>query len=171
MPPPAAAAAADGSPALPFLSAAAQPQPFTPTPAEGWWGSKMFASAGRLEGMEEEEQQQQDAAAAEGSGKRKRTAFNEDTQADLYNRLQAAQRQGKRGMGKAAVKIAGAFTSGGRRAAGWARGWLRAARAGPRVVASRAMVQAPAPLMEAGVRARCPPAPRIPAPALDRASL
>jgi len=83
-------------------------EPFTPTPISGWWGAKMFASAGRLEGTEEEVEQKGQKAAADGEkpGKQ-RAAFDEDMQAALYNKLQAAQRQGKRGMGKAAVKIAG----------------------------------------------------------------
>jgi hypothetical protein len=68
----------------------------------------MFTSAGRLEGMDEEEAAAQEQRLKDGAGKGKaRAAFDEDTQANLYNRLQAAQRQGKRGMGKAAVKIAG----------------------------------------------------------------
>lgn len=77
----------------------------------------MFRSAGRMGGMEEEEEEAAaaDAAAAAAPGGKKRqltkgrAEFNEDDQAALYNKLQAAQRQGKRGMGKAEVKIAGAW--------------------------------------------------------------
>jgi hypothetical protein len=86
----------------------------------------MFRSAGRLEGMDEEADADADggergaaAAAAAAAGgepaaarkKARRAAFDEDDQAALYNRLQAAQRQGRRGMGKAEVKISGAPTS------------------------------------------------------------
>ncbi|GBF93587.1 hypothetical protein Rsub_06307 [Raphidocelis subcapitata] len=82
-------------------------EPFVPTPATGWWGAKTFSSAGRLEGMEDEQPQQQAEAGAAPPSKA-RAAFDEDTQAALYNKLQAAQRQGKRGLaGRGEIKIAG----------------------------------------------------------------
>jgi hypothetical protein len=68
---------------------------FKPTPSSGWWGAKMFASAGLLEGLEQEQEQ------------RKRTTFDEDMQAKVYMAAHDAQRQGKRGIGKRAIKIAG----------------------------------------------------------------
>jgi hypothetical protein len=56
--------------------------------------------------MEDEQPEQQAEAGARPS--KARVAFDEDTQAALYNRLQAAQRQGKRGLaGRGEVKIAG----------------------------------------------------------------
>jgi hypothetical protein len=70
---------------------------FKPTPADGWWGAKMFASAGLLEGAEQEQKQRQ------------RTTFDEDMQAKVYMAAHDAQRQGKRGIGKRAIKIAGAL--------------------------------------------------------------
>jgi hypothetical protein len=43
---------------------------FKATPASGWWGARMFVSAGLLEGLSEEQQQQQ----------RQRQTFDEDLQ-------------------------------------------------------------------------------------------
>jgi hypothetical protein len=57
----------------------------------------MFASAGLLEGAEQEQKQRQ------------RTTFDEDMQAEVYMAAHDAQRQGKRGIGKRAIKIAGAL--------------------------------------------------------------
>jgi hypothetical protein len=76
---------------------------FQPTPAKGWWGASMFASAGLLEGMEEAAQHVA----------RERQGFDEDTQADLYMKTHEAQRQGRRGLGKSTtLKIAGGAWAG-----------------------------------------------------------
>lgn len=81
---------------------------FKPTPSSGWWGAKMFASAGLLEGLEQQQAQ------AQGQGgqqqpRRARTTFDEELQTRVYMAAHDAQRQGKRGIGKAgALKIAGA---------------------------------------------------------------
>ncbi|KAF8062046.1 TMN7 [Scenedesmus sp. PABB004] len=75
-------------------STAASFKAFKPTPPTGWWGAKMFASAGLLEGLEEE-------------GERQRTTFDEDKQTAVYMAAHATQRQGKRGLGKRGLKIAG----------------------------------------------------------------
>lgn len=71
-------------------------QAFKPTPATGWWGAKMFASAGLLESIEDEDKQRQ------------RTTFDEDTQTRVYMAAHNAQRQGRGGIGKSTtLKIAG----------------------------------------------------------------
>lgn len=75
---------------------------FKPTPATGWWGAKMFSSAGLLEGMDQEQQQRE-------------RGFDEGLQTKLYMDAHNAQRQGKKGLGKSStLKIAGGC-------AGW---WL-----------------------------------------------
>jgi hypothetical protein len=72
--------------------------PFKPTPGEGWWGAKLFASAGCLGGLDE---------AAEHVSRERKT-FNEDDQTALYMSAHDKQRQGRRGLGKSTtLKIAG----------------------------------------------------------------
>lgn len=67
---------------------------FSPTPAEGWWGAKMFMSAGLLEGLEQKQQRER--------------GFDEDLQTKVYMDAHNAQRQGKKGLGKSStLKIAG----------------------------------------------------------------
>ncbi|EFJ50365.1 hypothetical protein VOLCADRAFT_120649 [Volvox carteri f. nagariensis] len=98
---------------------------FRPTPATGWWGAKMFSSAGLLESLEDEtagdqrlteaaERQAADEAAgrvslggtaAVAAGQRR--GFNEDDQAALYKRVHDFQRVGRRGLGKGEVKVGG----------------------------------------------------------------
>ncbi|GIL91495.1 hypothetical protein Vretimale_18783 [Volvox reticuliferus] len=99
---------------------------FQPTPATGWWGAKMFVSAGMLESLEDEaacDQRLADAAqrlaedqaagrvalagtAAVAAGQRR--GFNEDDQTALYMRAHDFQRMGRRGLGKAELKVGGA---------------------------------------------------------------
>lgn len=70
---------------------------FTPTPATGWWGAKMFMSAGLLEGMDQDQ-------------KSRERGFDEDLQTKVYMDAHNAQRQGKKGLGKSTtLKIAGVF--------------------------------------------------------------
>eukprot|EP00878_Enallax_costatus_P014914 GHUV01015614.1.p1 GENE.GHUV01015614.1~~GHUV01015614.1.p1 ORF type:complete len:348 (+),score=161.67 GHUV01015614.1:659-1702(+) len=69
---------------------------FKQTPATGWWGAKMFTSAGLLESIEDEQKQRQ------------RTTFDEDMQTRVYMAAHDAQRQGKKGLGKSTtLNIAG----------------------------------------------------------------
>lgn len=80
---------------------------FKPTPATGWWGARMFSSAGLLEGMDQEQQQRE-------------RGFDEDLQTKVYMDAHNAQRQGKKGLGKSStLKIAGGC---GVVPAGWG-GW------------------------------------------------
>eukprot|EP00198_Chlamydomonas_reinhardtii_P000933 XP_001690268.1 predicted protein [Chlamydomonas reinhardtii] len=103
-------------PAAPFAT-------FKPTPAEGWWGAKMFVSVGLMESLEDEAEREarmqataakQDADAAAGvvalrgaaavaAGQRK--GFCEDDQEALYKRAHDFQRVGRRGLGKAEIKV------------------------------------------------------------------
>ncbi|PNW88998.1 hypothetical protein CHLRE_01g054000v5 [Chlamydomonas reinhardtii] len=96
---------------------------FKPTPAEGWWGAKMFVSVGLMESLEDEAEREarmqataakQDADAAAGvvalrgaaavaAGQRK--GFCEDDQEALYKRAHDFQRVGRRGLGKAEIKV------------------------------------------------------------------
>lgn len=82
---------------------------FKPTPAEGWWGAKMFVSVGLMESLEDEAEREarmqataakQDADAAAGvvalrgaaavaAGQRK--GFCEDDQEALYKRVRQAK--------------------------------------------------------------------------------
>ena len=59
------------------------------TPNEAWWGASRFVSSGCLEGLEKTQQVHSS----------ERRAFTEDTQANLYNRTQAAKTAGKQGLG------------------------------------------------------------------------
>jgi hypothetical protein len=62
------------------------PQPLTAPPPplpESWWGHKFFMSAGWLEGL--------GSVASKSSGKDAHNGFSEQTQEDLYHRVQAAQ--------------------------------------------------------------------------------
>ena len=59
------------------------------TQNEAWWGASRFVSSGCLEGLEKTQQ-------VPSSESR---AFTEDTQANLYNRTQAAKTAGKQGLG------------------------------------------------------------------------
>jgi hypothetical protein len=77
-----------------FLQAAAAAA-FKPTPTTGWWGAKMFASAGLLEGMNQDQQQRE-------------RGFDEDLQTKVYMDAHNMQRVGKKGLGKSTtLKIAG----------------------------------------------------------------
>ncbi|GLI60380.1 hypothetical protein VaNZ11_002511, partial [Volvox africanus] len=99
---------------------------FQPTSATGWWGAKMFVSAGLLESLEDEaasDQRLADAAqrlaADEAAGRvalagtaavaaGQRRGFNEDDQTALFKRAHDFQRMGRRGLGKAEIKVGGA---------------------------------------------------------------
>ena len=59
------------------------------TPNEVWWGASRFVSSGCLGGLKETQQMHSS----------ERRAFTEDTQANLYNRTQAAKTAGKQGLG------------------------------------------------------------------------
>ncbi|GIL60552.1 hypothetical protein Vafri_15099 [Volvox africanus] len=99
---------------------------FQPTSATGWWGAKMFVSAGLLESLEDEAASDQRLAdeaqrlaadqaagrvalagtAAVAAGQRR--GFNEDDQTALFKRAHDFQRMGRRGLGKAEIKVGGA---------------------------------------------------------------
>jgi hypothetical protein len=82
---------------MPCFMQAAAAAAFKPTPASGWWGAKMFASAGLLEGMDQDQKQRE-------------RGFDEDLQTKVYMDAHIAQRQGKKGLGKSTtLKIAGGW--------------------------------------------------------------
>jgi hypothetical protein len=58
-----------------------------PARAVDWWGASQFVSSGCLGGLNDQPKQKE------------RKSFTEDTQADLYNRTQAAKTAGKKGLG------------------------------------------------------------------------
>lgn len=73
---------------------------FQATPREGWWGASVFVSAGCLDGLRKPQDQ---------TNHHKRTAFNEDEQARIYNDAQAGKANGKIGLGQATrtMKVGG----------------------------------------------------------------
>jgi len=67
--------------------AGAAPAAAPAAPGVPWWGASQFVSSGCLGGLSEQPKQTV------------RASFTEDTQADLYNRTQAAKTAGKKGLG------------------------------------------------------------------------
>jgi hypothetical protein len=91
----------------PVIVSAAPQYEFRPTEMAGWWGAKVFAPAGCLEGMEKDVKRDND---------KERAAFDEDEQARIWTAAQAGKTQGKVGLGQGTgtIKVGGVKWAGSR---------------------------------------------------------